>query len=221
MANCCKVKIKEIFTSVQGEGPYVGQKHIFVRFSRCNLNCKYCDTDFKTDLKEYGEDELFDLLKGINCDVISLTGGEPLLEADFLYLFLKKYYKKLNKKIYLETNGTLYNPLKKIIDFVDVISADIKIKSATNEENNFLKNEEFLKIASKKEVFVKVVFDNNINEDEIEKIVDIAKKFDIMIVLQPKMPILENNIQYIFDKFYLKYKNTRLIPQVHKFLNIE
>ena len=38
--------IKEIFESLQGEALYIGQKQIFIRFSRCNLSCAYCDTDF-------------------------------------------------------------------------------------------------------------------------------------------------------------------------------
>ena len=157
-----KVKIKEIFTSIQGEGTYIGQKHIFIRFSKCNLNCKYCDTDFKSDLKEYSSDELYNYLKNIDCGVISLTGGEPLLEAEFLEEFLKKYYLKLNKKIYLETNGTLTDKLAKIIDFVDIIAMDIKLKSATGQENKFVENDKFLKIASEKETFLKVVFNGNI-----------------------------------------------------------
>ena len=60
-----KIKIKEIFDSIQGEGPYVGEKQLFVRTTKCNLNCKYCDTDFLCDenSKEYNFDEFFEILK--------------------------------------------------------------------------------------------------------------------------------------------------------------
>ena len=222
MQNQSTVNIKEIFTSIQGEGLYVGQKHVFIRFSKCNLNCKYCDTDFKTNVKKYDIDELYNFLSKItDCDVISLTGGEPLLEVDFLKNFFKKYYSKLNKKIYLETNGTLYKNLEKIIDFVDISAMDIKLKSATNQQNRFEENDKFLQIASKKEVFVKVVFNNKITNDEIKNVVQLAKKYDLTIVLQPEMPVKDNNLLKTFDKFFSLYRNVRLIGQTHKFLSIE
>ncbi len=213
--------IKEIFTSIQGEGPYVGQKHIFVRFCRCNLNCKYCDTDFDIkNSKKYSPFALFDLLKNNDTDTISFTGGEPLMELEFLEEFLKEYKNKLNKKIYLETNGVLYKNLEKIIDFIDIISMDIKLKSASGMEN-FNENEKFLDIASKKEVFIKIVFDKNIKDEEIIKTTSIIKKHDSLIILQPKMPMdKDTDIEKIFNKFYKHYKNIRLIPQVHKFLNL-
>lgn len=213
--------IKEIFTSIQGEGPYVGQKHIFVRFCRCNLNCKYCDTEFDIkNSKKYSPFALFDLLKNIDTDTISFTGGEPLIEVEFLEEFLKEYKNKLNKKIYLETNGVLYKNLEKIIDFIDIISMDIKLKSASGMEN-FDENEKFLDIASKKEVFIKIVFDKNVKDEEIIKTTSIIKKYNSLIILQPKMPMdKDTDIEKIFNKFYKHYKNIRLIPQVHKFLNL-
>ncbi len=220
MQNSFEAGIKEIFTSIQGEGLYTGEKQIFVRFSRCNLKCKYCDTDFASE-KKYSSENLYEKLKNNPCNVISFTGGEPLLEVDFLKDFLKKYKNKLNKKIYLETNGTLYKNLEKIIEYVDIVSMDIKLKSATGEENKFCDNEKFLKIANKKETFIKVVFDKNITKDEIVSVINLAKKNDNFIILQPKMPMEKGiDIIKIFDEFYNEYKNVRLIPQVHKFLNI-
>ncbi len=215
-------KIREIFTSIQGEGPYVGQKHIFVRFCKCNLNCAYCDTDFNSqNAKDYNIDDLALNLADNDAEVISFTGGEPLLELDFLKEFLSEYKSKLNKKIYLETNGTLYKNLAQIIDYIDIISMDIKLESATGQKNLFFENEEFLKIAQKKETFIKAVFDENISDVEIEKTTTLAKKYNTLLILQPKMPINKGlDLDNIYNKFYKKYKNIRLIPQVHKYLNL-
>ena len=217
-----KAKIKEIFSSIQGEGIYTGEKHLFVRFCSCNLNCGYCDTDFSSNsAKEYSIDELYNEIKDIKCSAISFTGGEPLCEAEFLKEFLEKYRLQLNKKIYLETNGTLYNELKEIIDYVDVISMDIKLNSATNQLNRFADNEQFIEIAHNKELFIKVVFNNKVSDDEIKETIKLAKKYNTLIILQPKMP-MENDLALIniFDKFYDLYQNVRLIPQIHKFLNL-
>lgn len=210
-------KIKEIFSSIQGEGPYVGEKHLFIRFCKCNLNCRYCDTDFlPNNAKSYSIDELNNIIQSSDCKIISLTGAEPLLEVDFLKQI------NTNKKIYLETNGTLYQELSQIIDKIDIVSMDIKLKSATGQENRFLDNEKFLNIASLKEVFIKVVFDNAITDDEIDNVIKLAKKHNTLIVLQPKMPLDKNlKLNDIFNRFYSNYQNIRLIPQTHKFLGVE
>lgn len=222
MQNQSNTFIKEIFTSIQGEGPYVGCEHIFVRFCKCNLNCAFCDTNFKiTDSKKYSTEELYEILKNNPSKTISFTGGEPLCDVTFLKEFLLNYKEKLNKKIYLETNGTLFNELNEIINLIDIVSMDIKLKSATNQENRFIENEKFLNIIKNKEHFIKIVFDENITNEEINSSINLAKKQNSLIILQPKMPIGKDlNIEKIFNKFNLKYKNIRLIPQVHKFLNL-
>jgi organic radical activating enzyme len=215
-------KIREIFTSIQGEGPYVGQKHIFVRFCKCNLNCDFCDTDFDSkNAKNYDIYKLFNELDKIECNIISFTGGEPLMDIEFLKSFLNKFKTSINKKIYLETNGLLFEELSQIIDLIDVVSMDIKLQSATGQPNRFNCNEEFLRIALKKDVFIKVVFDENIIQEEIETCALLAKKYGVLLVLQPKMPMNKDlKIEEIYNKFYEIYENIRLIPQVHKFLNV-
>ncbi len=222
MHNQSSAHIREIFDSIQGEGPYVGSFHTFVRFCGCNLNCSFCDTDFDyKKAKKYTTENLFYELKNKNTEAISLTGGEPLCEVGFLKEFLENYKEKLNQKIYLETNGTLYLELEKIINYIDIISMDIKLKSTTKEDSRFLDNEKFLNIASKKEAFAKVVFDKNIEDNEINTCIDLVKKHNTLLVLQPKMPMdNEIDLNNIFEKFYSKYQNIRLIPQVHKFLNL-
>lgn len=223
-----KAKIKEIFTSIQGEGLYIGVKQLFIRFCGCNLDCDYCDESaIPTDTTlEFSPQELKNYLDDFNMKSIhsiSLTGGEPLLWADFLLEFLPL----LKNKIYLETNATLKDALEKIIDCVDVISADIKLPSASGIENSFAVHDEFFKVAKKynKEIFAKVVFDENILDDEISHCLKLAEKYALPLILQPKtvedsVLLTPEKILHIYDKFSNTYPNTRLIPQVHKFLGL-
>lgn len=216
-----QVDVKEIFESIQGEGIFSGDKQAFVRFTKCNLACKYCDTQFSVDRdsRTLSEQELFDILRKFNSNTIALTGGEPLIEADFIASFLSKYKRYLNKKILLETNGTLVYQLKKTIEHLDIISADIKLESATGQENHFDINDKFFEIAKRKRAYAKVVFDENINDFEVKKVTEIANRHDLLLVLQPKMPMDANlPLLKVYDTFYNRYKKVKLLPQIHKFL---
>ena len=220
-----KTKINEIFSSIQGEGPVVGYKQLFIRFCGCNLNCAYCDTEFDIG-KEYSPQEL---LKKISTEYnlksfhsISLTGGEPLLSVEFLKEFLPLI--KGQTKIYLETNATLTKNLLQIKNLIDIISADIKLETATG-LNTFDKHEEFLQNCKEIETFAKIVFDENITDNEIYRCCKIGQETGIELVLQPKMidnkmSITSEFCNYILNKFTEKYPNCRLIPQVHKFLDV-
>lgn len=218
------VLIEEIFTSIQGEGPYIGTKQVFVRLCGCNLNCDYCDTATgTTNAKVYSVDELCkEIDKETNIHSVSITGGEPLLHHEFLNDFCEK----AKAPIYLETNGTLCEELRHVINNISIVSADIKLKSASGVEM-YEKHDEFIGIckASGADIFAKVVFDSNIADYEIDKVIEIAKKHDILIILQPMMKSDKIAVDYefienIFNKFTQKHKNVRLIPQTHKFLNL-
>ncbi|MBQ8475512.1 7-carboxy-7-deazaguanine synthase QueE [bacterium] len=217
------VPIKEIFTSIQGEGMYAGEKHAFVRFCGCNLKCAYCDTDFDPkDAELYTTERLYKELKFTQVNAISFTGGEPLIYYQFIKDFLLNYAFMFDSRLYLESNGTLYKELNEIISFLDVVAMDIKLESATGQKNKFINNEKFISIAQRcPSSFIKVVFDENITNDEIKNVLRIAKIFESRLILQPKMPMSENiNLIEIFDKFYKHYRNVRLVPQLHKFLNL-
>jgi len=215
--------IKSIFTSIQGEGPYIGVKQLFVRFCGCNLACSFCDTDFKaSDSKIYTVEKLIaEVDNNLDCHSISLTGGEPLLQAKFL----KEFLPKCKLPVYLETNATLSDELIDIINYVDYISADIKIPSATGERNFWEEHDRFFSVAKDKKLFAKVVFNEKITDDEVGKSAKLAQKYGIELILQPQF---NNNKQVadmkfnqkIFDKYLSKYKRVRLVPQVHKFLDI-
>ncbi|MDO5306828.1 MAG: hypothetical protein Q4E83_03620, partial [bacterium] len=86
-------------------------------------------------------------------------------------------------------------------------------------------HDEFFEIAKGKNLFAKVVFDENITSEEILKTCSLCKKYGIELILQPKMDgeilkLEKNCIENIFLEFAKLYSRTRLIPQMHKFLNL-
>ncbi len=220
-----EAKINEIFSSIQGEGPVVGYKQLFIRFCGCNLGCSYCDTEFSTGIL-YSPKSLYDEIT-LKYDLstfhsISLTGGEPLLSYKFLQEFLPMV--KGQTKIYLETNATMYKELNEIKNLIDIVSADIKLPSSTG-KNTFELHEKFLCECKGIDTFAKIVFDENITEEEVEKSVQIGRKFAVELVLQPKMngdkmSVSSEFCSKILEKFTKKYSKVRLIPQVHKFLDV-
>lgn len=220
------VKIKEIFSSIQGEGPYVGVKQLFIRFCNCNLKCNYCDTNFAadTDYEEYTPTQLADKIKEFDLDTIhsiSLTGGEPLLSCEFLEEFLPL----CGKKIYLETNATLADKFIAVKPYIDIVSADIKLESSTGIKGSGKFHSKFFEACRGKECFAKVVFDSNITDEEIHMCTELSKKYGVELILQPKMDgdKMSVNVKFaekIFDRFLAQTPNVRLIPQVHKFLSV-
>ena len=147
-----KGRIAEVFDSIQGEGLYLGEKQIFVRFYGCNLECRFCDTKLKSFM-EYEPEELFRELKLYQDKYhsVSFTGGEPLLQKDFLKEMLKMT-RKDNFRNYLETNGVLYEELEDVIDYVDIVAMDLKLPSSTGLGDFWDEHRLFLKIASQREV---------------------------------------------------------------------
>src|SRR5208337_594236 len=100
-------KILEIFRSIQGEGKYAGVAQVFVRFFKCNTRCVWCDTpasigDGKRTYKEFSQEDLLSQVDVLyeGCHSVSITGGEPLLQKDFLKGFCHALHLG-SKKIYL------------------------------------------------------------------------------------------------------------------------
>ena len=231
----CSCNIKEIFLSIQGEGPYIGYRQLFIRFCGCNLNCNYCDTDFTIDnckieqtpgsndfIYSKNPQKRTDLLEIINnfkdFHSISLTGGEPLVSVEFL----KEFLPKLNHPAYLETNGTLPYALEQIIDHIWAVSMDIKIPSSTKEKSYMKEHLDFIDITikNKKEIFAKAVVTSQITDEEIKELLNISKK--VPLIIQPittKDKALVLDTQTIF-KISNKIPNARIIPQAHNYIGI-
>jgi len=225
-------KIIEIFRSIQGEGKYVGAPQVFVRFFGCNMHCVWCDTpasigDGKREYKELSLKEAITKVNALseNAHSVSITGGEPLLQKDFLKALCRALHRQ-GKKIYLDTNGTLPDALKEIIKDVDIIAMDIKLPSSTLQNAFWVQHKEFLKVAARKEVFVKAVISANTHLGEVLKAAKLVADLDpkILFILQlnhldMKKGIIEDCLRY--QKSCAKIlKDVRILPQVHKFMKL-
>ncbi len=118
--NSIKYPVNEYFLSVQGEGIQYGRLALFIRFGKCNLKCNFCDTKFALNEYEYlSLNRIKNLLKThrIRTGQLIITGGEPLL---YDLNDIINYAKKLKYKIFVETNGTLYQEWLEKIDWIVV-----------------------------------------------------------------------------------------------------
>ncbi len=102
--------VSEIFESIQGEGPFIGKKAIFLRLAFCNLRCIFCDTDYTWKGKiKYVRMSLKDTEEKIfkyNINHLVITGGEPLLWERSFFSLVENLLGK-GFLIEVETNGTI------------------------------------------------------------------------------------------------------------------
>ena len=227
-----QAKISEIFLSYQGEGPFIGSRQLFLRFYGCNLKCTYCDTP-QESYKQFSKEELLTKILDFEEDYneLAVTGGEPLLCSEFLEVFIPSYKQYKEKKVYLETNGTLPEKLGKVIDFVDIISMDIKLPSSSgNDDRVWGVHKEFIDISLSKELIVKTVITENTIFSDIKKMAEIISAFKIKfpVVLQPVTPV-DKTIKPADDemisyfKGYLEKetgKEVYVLGQAHKCMGI-
>lgn len=217
-----KGKITEVFDSVQGEGVYLGERQLFVRFFGCNLKCGFCDTP-ASYYKEYEPLELFDELKRYNNGFhsISFTGGEPLLQKDFLKEILQ-LTGKIGYRSYLETNGTLPEELEEVIDYIDIVAMDVKLPSSTGQKSFWEAHSRFLEIASKKEVVLKIVICKSTEEGDFKEAVDLIKRNNkyAVLVLQPNCfdydDSMDNKLREFKSICIKEGLVACVIPQMHK-----
>jgi len=245
------IHISEIFSSIQGEGYLAGRRQVFVRLVDCNLSCRYCDTvQGKTDTcrveTKPGSAMFSHLLQPIALQTVldiitdwltvlpgahhsvSLTGGEPLLSADALFAWLPEIRKLL--PIHLETNGTMFIALEKVVQHLDYISMDMKLPSTSGcSEDLWDQHRRFLQTAHGVNVTVKVVVGDDTNSGEIRQVCDIIASVDraTPLFLQPlTLPggcigINASHVMHLQEMASALLPDVRVIPQMHKLLGVQ
>jgi organic radical activating enzyme len=238
--------LSEIFVSFQGEGGEVGRRQLFIRLSGCNLRCRYCDTpDSLERQSRYAVRSGGIVTEGLNpltaaetvvqvmglldadngVDGISVTGGEPLLQADFLADLLAD--DRLPRPRMLETNGMLPDRLEPLLPFVDLISMDLKLPSNTGEPGFWDAHARFLSLGKGK-TYVKVLIDAGTVPREVERAAALVQEVapETAVFLQPitaadaRTDLSAERLEQFFHAVRRRVPNVRVVPQTHKMLGI-
>ena len=242
-----KAGLQEIFSSIQGEGIYVGKRQIFVRFNACHLKCQYCDTPQRPAAEQCeietisGSSEKVQVQNPLSVEQvlhwithlqqqfkhhsISFTGGEPLLYTDFLSALLPQLDDAL--PVYLETSGTQPEALQRLLPWIRIIAMDIKLSSATGEPMPLENHQRFYQIARTRDMYIKLVFSEDTTTDEIDATRAIVTDPGMPIILQPMTSLQtgENTVSaskiFEMEQYLSRYfQDVRVIPQTHKMLDL-
>ncbi|MET0050064.1 MAG: 7-carboxy-7-deazaguanine synthase QueE [Candidatus Thiodiazotropha sp.] len=101
-----RLRITEIFLSLQGEARSVGLPTVFVRLTGCPLRCRYCDTAYAFSGGEHRTlDEILDQVAAFQTSRVCVTGGEPLAQAACIGLLTRLC--DAGYRVSLETSGAL------------------------------------------------------------------------------------------------------------------
>ena len=113
--------INEIFYSIQGESTYAGRPCVFVRLTACDLRCSWCDTTYAFhEGRKQSIDEVLAEVERLDCPLVEVTGGEPLLQDD-VYPLMQSLIDR-GRTVLLETGGhrSTANVPQSVITILDV-----------------------------------------------------------------------------------------------------
>lgn len=233
-----RVRLSEVFTSIEGEGVLAGTKTMFVRLAGCPLKCHWCDTPYAIPM-DSGDDVSIEEVKKImagelqpNTYKINFTGGEPLAQADAV-IELAKFAKEKGVKTYLESACYDAKKFAKVLPFMDICKVEFKLSDAhaTDEKNypTLLKNElECLEmaVAAGKKPYIKVVVTNSSDPAELaglaaEVFASTNPKNIAGFIIQPSYGVDEPLLERLFafyDAVFPLYEQVRVVPQLHKLM---
>lgn len=133
------MKVVEIFKSIEGEGIRAGYPATFIRLYGCNLRCSYCDTPYGYEGDTYVEMTVNDIVckvKSLNCEKITLTGGEPLIHPNVDELISELY--RAGFEVNIETNGSV--DITPYLVRHLIITMDYKCPSSGQQDKMLLNN---------------------------------------------------------------------------------
>lgn len=190
----------ETFHSVQGEGMWTGTNALFIRLGGCDVCCPWCDQKETWNAKRHPQRSLLDLVteaKTINCAIVVITGGEPLMHD------LEPLTQQLREKglrLHLETSGT--HPFSGQFDWVTFSPKQYKLPHHSIYDR-----------VSELKVVVATAEDLAWAEEQAAKISPGVVKY-----LQPEWNTPASQ-QLIFD-YVLTHPDWRISLQTHKLIGV-
>ena len=198
-----KIKVSEIFTSFQGEGPYVGTPATFLRLYGCNLECEWCDTDIST-YEILSVDDVAEIIltqmEFNNIKTLIITGGEPTLQMEEIKRLIKELPEDI--KIQMETNGSLFEYIPEIEYVISPKQDKEKVF-----ENYYLYENTFFKFVIT-------------SQEDIDEVISLKEKYgyDKTIWLQGEFS-RDGEMADLIRENFPRLDNVKLSVQTHKYLN--
>ena len=228
-------RVVEVFSSLQGEGPLLGERQVFVRLGGCNLLCDYCDEPDTIPLRSgsvWSAEQLrravLQAAQGRRHPSVSWTGGEPLLQARFL-AGMMAWARKQGFKNYLETNGVLPKAFAEVRALTDTAAVDLKLPSATG-KSHWKAHGEFLSMTRVGD-FVKVVLTGDSQAEEWAAVVGLLAERAprLPLILQPAtptpsarkdgtmvVPLAQDKLKAFVERARERLDDVRIVPQWHR-----
>lgn len=202
-------KVNEIFKSIEGEGIRTGLPCTFIRLYGCNLCCKYCDTRYSCENKEFtlmSKDEIVNKVKELGGSRVTITGGEPLLDLflNELIIALRKEHIEVN----IETNGSL--DIQWCL--ADIITMDYKTSASGMEDRMMLSN---LKALKETDV-LKFVVGSKHDLDTMKRVIEEYEP-ECRIYVSPVFGMIEAHelVEYVLEN---NLDNVTVQVQLHKII---
>ncbi len=187
--------VSEIFESIQGEGPFIGKRAIFLRLAFCNLSCSFCDTDYtwkgKIIYKRMSLKEIEEKILKYNINHIVITGGEPLLWEKFFFPLVENLLAK-RFLIEVETNGTIESFLPQDVHF----NVSPKLSNSGEPYGKRIKINVLKSFNEREKAIFKFVIEK---EEDIYEVLDLKEKLKIdkkRIYLMPE----SKNIKELMER---------------------
>jgi 7-carboxy-7-deazaguanine synthase len=157
--------VNEIFHSIQGESTHAGRPCVFVRLTACDLRCSWCDTPYAFhEGQKMSVDEVIGRVLEYGCDVVEITGGEPLLQKE-VYPLMQRLLDE-GRTVMLETGGHL--SVEAVPEAV-VRVIDVKCPGSGESEKNHWPNLEHLRPTDEIKFVIKDRADYEFARDVVSK----------------------------------------------------